>query len=109
MKTTIVCLFAAMCANAAFAGAFEVAELPSVLTVAPTTTAVVVAPAPVVVEAAPVAVLAPVQSGPVCANGKCGTRLYSVQTEQNEQHRNRLFGGQVVRRQSRTVVKPVRR
>lgn len=41
-----------------------------------------------------------------CANGKC--RLYSVDGQSREASRRRLFGGQVVRNNSRTVVRPVR-
>lgn len=43
-----------------------------------------------------------------CANGQCGTRLYSVEERNSESCRNRLFGGTVVRKNSRTVLRPVR-
>ncbi len=45
----------------------------------------------------------------ICVDGQCGSRLYSVQSEEHAACRNRLFGGHVVRKSSRTVVKPVRR
>jgi hypothetical protein len=44
----------------------------------------------------------------VCLNGRCA-RLYNAETESHESCRNRLFGGTVVRKGSRTVYKPVRR
>lgn len=45
----------------------------------------------------------------ICVNGRCGEqKLYSVDTRSNETCRNRLFGGKVVRQNSRTVVRPVR-
>lgn len=44
----------------------------------------------------------------VCVSGQC-TRLYNAETHQSESCRNRLFGGTVVRKNSRTVYKPVRR
>jgi hypothetical protein len=45
----------------------------------------------------------------ICVNGRCGEqRLYSVQSREEEHSRNRLFGGKVIRRHSRTVVRPVR-
>jgi len=43
-----------------------------------------------------------------CANGQCSTRLFSVEEKNSESCRNRLFGGTVVRKNSRTVVRPVR-
>jgi hypothetical protein len=110
MKTTIVCLFAfvAVCANVAVAGTFDAVELPSVLTVAPTAPAVVVTQAPtVVVPAANPAVIAVQQpTRNSCANGRC--KLYSVDQQQNEFHRHRLFGGSVTRKGTRTVVRPAR-
>jgi hypothetical protein len=49
------------------------------------------------------------QSQLICVNGRCGEqKLYSADTRSNETCRNRLFGGKVVRKTSRTVVKPVR-
>jgi hypothetical protein len=57
-----------------------------------------VASAPVVVEAPAV----------VCTTGCC-TKLYNAETRVEESCRNRLFGGHVVRKSSRTVYKPVRR
>ena len=46
-----------------------------------------------------------------CANGRCqtGPQLYNVEAHADESCRNRLFGGKVVRKSSRTVYKPVRR
>lgn len=44
----------------------------------------------------------------ICVNGRCGSRLYSVNTLEDETSRNRLFGGKVIRKHSRTVVRPVR-
>lgn len=45
----------------------------------------------------------------LCVGGKCGSKLYSVDAQENNQHRHRLFGGTVTRKSTRTVVKPVRR
>jgi hypothetical protein len=63
-------------------------------------------PAPVVVESAP-----RVQSDCPCTAGRCETspQLYNVEARSDESCRNRLFGGKVVRKSSRTVYKPVRR
>jgi hypothetical protein len=63
-------------------------------------------PAPVVVESAPCA-----QGNYPCASGRCqtGPQLYNVEAHSDESCRNRLFGGKVVRKSSRTVYKPVRR
>jgi hypothetical protein len=65
-------------------------------------------PAPVVVESAPC-----VQGNSPCASGRCQTapqpQLYNVEAHCDESCRNRLFGGKVVRKSSRTVYKPVRR
>lgn len=104
---SFVCLLASFCACVSFGGEFASPEPQSVLKVE--------APATVVVEAAP-AVSAPctacAQPAPalICVNGQCGSsRLYSVQSEATEHCRNRLFGGHVVRKTQRTVVKPVRR
>lgn len=109
-----VCLLAAFCACSALGGEFSSPEPQSVLTAQ--------APAAVVVEAAPAAGCAKcadsactcrAQSAApalICVNGQCGSsRLYSVQAEEKEHCRNRLFGGHVVRKSQRTVVKPVRR
>lgn len=75
------------------------------------------------VAAAPAAAAAPVATeksvviveGPRrvrCANGRCCTgpncQLFSVNEESHEYVRNRVLGGQVIRRGSRTVVRPVR-
>lgn len=51
-------------------------------------------------------------SGPqlICVGDQCGnSRLYSANSQSSESCRNRLFGGKVVRKTTRTVVKPVRR
>jgi hypothetical protein len=81
------------------------------------------APAPVAVPATVVAAAtAPaaavevvIVAGPRrtrCANGRCCTgpncQLFSVNEESHEYVRNRVLGGQVIRRGSRTVVRPVR-
>lgn len=45
----------------------------------------------------------------ICVNGRCGEqKLYSVDAREQEHSRNRLLGGKVIRRHSRTVVRPVR-
>jgi len=70
-------------------------------------------PAPVVVESAPVVVAQAscAQGGCPCANGRCqaSPQLYNVEASCNESCRNRLLGGKVVRKNSKTVYKPVRR
>jgi hypothetical protein len=43
-----------------------------------------------------------------CANGQCSTKLYNVEESSSASCRNRLFGGTVVRKSSRTVLRPVR-
>jgi hypothetical protein len=111
---SFVCLLASFCACVAFGGEFSSPEPQSVLKVE--------APATVVVEAAPAAACAKcaasacdccaksAQPSLICVSGQCGSsRLYSVQAEEKEHCRNRLFGGHVVRKTQRTVVKPVRR
>ena len=79
------------------------AAAPAPVAAAPVTTAVVAEPA-VVVVGAPRRVR--------CTSGKCCTgpdcKLYSVNEEAHEYVRNRVLGGQVIRRGSRTVVRPVR-
>ena len=47
------------------------------------------------------------QPAVVCASGNC-QRLYTADTKSTESCRNRLFGGKVVKKVSRTVVRPVR-
>jgi len=47
------------------------------------------------------------QPAVVCASGNC-QRAYAADTKSTESCRNRLFGGKVVRKVSRTVVRPVR-
>lgn len=69
------------------------------------------APAAVVVEAAPACANGACGNQPqlLCVDGKCGSKLYSVDAQESCQHRHRLFGGTVTRKSTRTVVKPVRR
>lgn len=43
-----------------------------------------------------------------CANGNCGKPQYSVAEQSTETVRRRVFGGAVIRNNSRAVVKPVR-
>lgn len=47
-------------------------------------------------------------AAPACANGQCG-RLYNVESSAASSRRNRLFGGYVVRQNSRTVYRPAPR
>jgi hypothetical protein len=78
----------------------------------PAAAPVVVAAAPVVVEtAAPACANGTCGKQPqlLCVDGKCGSKLYSVDSQESCQHRHRLFGGTVTRKSTRTVVKPVRR
>ena len=97
MKSCFTALIVALLSFAAYAG-----DVPqSVLQPTPAD-APVAAAAPV---AAPVVVSEPVA---VCTNGRCA-RLYNVETECSESCRNRLFGGHVVRKTSRTVYRPSRR
>lgn len=101
-----VCLLASFCACISFAGEPTPAEPQSVLKVEAPATVVAAAP----VAAAPCTDCVTQQPALICVSGQCGTsRLYSVQSEQHEHCRNRLFGGKVVRKTQRTVVKPVRR
>ena len=67
-------------------------------------------PAPAV-AAAPAAQAAPAATACACASSNkcCGERLYSVEESDSASCRNRLFGGYVVRKNSRTVYRPVRR
>lgn len=70
------------------------------------------AAAPVVVEAAaPACANGACGRQPqfICVDGKCGSKLYSVDSQESCQHRHRLLGGTVTRKSTRTVVKPVRR
>ena len=97
---SFVCLLASFCACVSFAGEPTLAEPQSVLKVE----------APATFVAAPCTDCVSQQPALICVSGQCGTsRLYSVQSEQQEHCRNRLFGGHVVRKTQRTVVKPVRR
>lgn len=72
---------------------------------APVTTAapVVVAPAPAVT---PDIVIVEQPRRSKCASGKC--KLYNVEEQSHEYVRNRVLGGHVIRRNSRTVLRPVR-
>jgi hypothetical protein len=92
MRFTIVTLIGCFVAGAAFGG--ESDGMRSVLVQSAPT------PAPAVVEA-------PAPSA-CCTSNKC-ERLYSVEQQCSESCRNRLFGGKVVRKNQRTVYKPVRR
>ena len=98
---SFVCFLASVCACVAFSGEPTPAVPQSVLTA----DSPKVAPTPA--ESAPACVDCQ-QPALICVNGRCGSRLYSVQSEQQESCRNRLFGGHVVRKTQRTVVKPVR-
>lgn len=61
-------------------------------------------PTPAVDSTNPKVVAVPRRSR--CANGQC--KLYSVEEQAHESTRNRVFGGQVIRRGTRTVLRPVR-
>jgi hypothetical protein len=106
MKSFFVCLLASFCACVSFAGEPTPAEPQSVLKVEAPATVVALPPGLLCVSGK--CGCGSDQCG--CVSGRCGTsRLYSVQSEQQEHCRNRLFGGHVVRKTQRTVVKPVRR
>lgn len=101
--------FVALCALLA-GGVVLAGEPVSVLNHSAPTSAPIVAPAPVA-QSAP----APTASGPAiialprrggCPNGRC--QLYSVEDQARESTRNRVLGGQVIRRGNRTVIRPVR-
>jgi len=66
------------------------------------------APAAALAVTAPTPALIAVSEPPrnPCKNGKC--KLYSVDQQQQEFHRHRVFGGYVTRKGTRTVVRPVR-
>lgn len=64
---------------------------------APTTAPVAASPAPAIVA---------VPRRNSCPNGRC--QLYSVEEQARESARNRVFGGQVIRKGNRTVLRPVR-
>lgn len=70
------------------------------------------APAPTVASAPAAGSIIAVPRRSRCANGRCCTgpdcKLYSVEEQSHEYVRPRAFGGQVIRRGSRTVVRPVR-
>lgn len=89
--------------------------LQSVVVGQPTPAAVTVveaAPAPVVVASTPACAngkCGKTQPQFLCVDGKCGSKLYSVDSQESCQHRHRLFGGTVTKKSTRTVVKPVRR
>jgi hypothetical protein len=108
-----LCAILTCCYSAAVAGepvsvlnhsqAVPEAAVTTVVTPAPV---VVVESAPVVVESRPAVIAVQQPSRNPCANGKC--KLFSVDQQQNDFHRHRLFGGSVTRKGTRTVVKPVR-
>ena len=97
MKTCFTAVAIVICACSAFGGELTT-DTQSVL---------VNKPAPVAVASAPCETCTQ-PAAAVCTNGRC-QRLYSVEQVANESCRNRLFGGHVVRKNSRTVYKPVRR
>ena len=110
---SILCVCAILFGGAALAGDGTTsvvnrgnqAQAPTVAAPAP-----VVAAAPAPAAASVIVVESPRRSR--CANGRCCTgpdcKLYSVNEESYEYVRNRVLGGQVIRRGSRTVVRPVR-
>lgn len=102
---TILALCAVLACGVTFGG-----EPVSVVNHGQPTPAITAAPtaqaAPVVVESAPALIAVQQPSRNPCANGKC--KLYTVDQQQNDFHRHRLFGGYVTRKGTRTVVKPVR-
>jgi hypothetical protein len=96
MKTCFTAVAIAFCACTVFGG--ELAEDTKSVLVQPAPSAVTSAPCDTCTQPAEV----------VCVSGRC-QRLYSVEQSANESCRNRLFGGHVVRKNSRTVYRPVRR
>lgn len=100
MKTCVTAVVVAFAACVSFAG-----EAPS-----GTQSVLVQQPTPVaagpVVEAAPCTACA--QSEVICTNGQC-SRPYNVESSASKSCRNRLFGGYVVRQNSRTVYRPAAR
>jgi len=103
------CLLAvvALCVACSVAAAGNTGEPVSVLVQQPTAVVVTAAPAAVVAPAC-VDCVSAAPASVVCLSGKC-QKLYSTETTQDESCRHRLFGGHVVRKSTRTVVKPVRR
>lgn len=85
----------------------DAAEPKSVLVNKTEPTPAVSAPATIVQSATPCKG-AGCQSQVVCVDGRCA-RLYNVESDSYETCRNRLFGGTVVRKGSRTVYRPARR
>jgi len=104
-------------AAGAFAGEPTLADAPqSVLTTKPATSTIIEQPAVVVAQPSTIVVTQPqvieiVPAASPCASGRCKSapQLYNAETCNSESCRNRLFGGTVVRKNSRTVYKPVRR
>jgi hypothetical protein len=70
-------------------------------------------PAPAAPAASP-APAAPVASAPVatpaqaCKSGQCQLRTYTAQEQAHDVTRRRLMGGYVIRKGSRTVLRPTR-
>ena len=50
----------------------------------------------------------PEKATPACANGQCQTRTYTAQEQSYDTTRRRLMGGYVIRKGSRTVLRPTR-
>ena len=97
-------------AAGAFAGEPTLADAPqSVLITKPAVATIIEQPATIVVTQPQVIEI--VSAGSPCANGRCKSapKLYNAETCNSESCRNRLLGGTVVRKNSRTVYKPVRR
>lgn len=95
MKTCMTAVLVAFVAAVSYAGDIG------------TDTQSVLVSQPVVVAAAPAPCAACAQTQ-VCVSGQCG-RLYNVETDSSKTCRNRLFGGYVVRNNSRTVYRPAAR
>jgi hypothetical protein len=61
-------------------------------------------PAPATANASP----APARPAPTCTNGQCQLRTYNAQEYSHDVTRRRLGGGYVIRKGSRTVLRPTR-
>jgi hypothetical protein len=97
MKTCMTAVLVAVVASVSYAGDIG------------TDTQSVLVSQPVVVAAAPAsAPCTACEQTQVCVSGQCG-RLYNVETDSSKTCRNRLFGGYVVRNNSRTVYRPAAR
>lgn len=98
MKTLFTLCLMFVCA------AVAVAEPVSVLNHGTPTPAPEVKPATAPTASGPALIAVPKRGG--CPNGRC--KLYSVEEQAHESTRHRAFGGQVTRKGTRTVVRPVR-